>query len=128
MPSNNVQTIEIDQNNQIWVGTSQGIRVIFNATRTFDESNPQAEQIIILDDEGVPQELLFDQFITDIEVDGANNKWVATSFSGVFYLSADGQETFQHFTTANSPLPSNNVLDITVDDSNGAVFFATELD
>ena len=126
LPSNNVQTIEIDQNNQIWVGTSQGIRVIFNATRTFDESNPQAEQIIILDDEGVPQELLFDQFITDIEVDGANNKWVATSFSGVFYLSADGQETFQHFTTANSPLPSNNVLDITVDDSNGAVFFATE--
>ena len=126
LPSNNVQTIEIDQNNQIWVGTSQGIRVIFNATRTFDESNPQAEQIIILDDEGVPQELLFDQFITDIEVDGANNKWVATSFSGVFYLSADGQETFQHFTTANSPLPSNNVLDITIDDSNGAVFFATE--
>lgn len=126
LPSNNVQTIEIDQNNQVWVGTSQGVRVIFNATGTFDENNPQAEQIIILDDEGVPQELLFDQFITDIEVDGANNKWIATSFSGVFYLSADGQETFQHFTTSNSPLPSNNVLDVTVDNTNGGVYFATE--
>ncbi|RZS99116.1 two-component regulator propeller domain-containing protein [Aquimarina brevivitae] len=126
LPSNNVQTLEIDQNNQLWVGTSQGIRVVFNISRAFDDPNPQAQQIIILDNEGVPQELLFDQFITDIEVDGANNKWVATSFSGVFYLSADGQETLQHFTKSNSPLPSNNVLDVTIDDSNGAVYFATE--
>jgi hypothetical protein len=30
------------------------------------------------------QELLFEQFITDIAVDGANNKWIGTADSGLF--------------------------------------------
>ena len=51
-----------------------------------------ASAIIFADDEGVGQELLFEQTITDIEVDGSNNKWIATASSGVFYLSANGQQ------------------------------------
>ncbi len=127
LPSDNVIALEMDHNNQLWIGTFRGIRVLFNVSNVFQQTNPQTNQIIITDDEGVPQELLFDLTITDIEVDGANNKWVATASSGVFYLSADGRETLAHFTKANSPLPTNNVLDITVDDSTGVVYFATGL-
>ncbi|GAA0715173.1 two-component regulator propeller domain-containing protein [Aquimarina litoralis] len=126
IPSDYVLALEIDRNNQLWIGTFRGIRVLFNPSGVFQQSNPQASQIIILDDEGVPQELLFDETITDIEADGSNNKWVATASSGVFYFSPDGQETLAHFTTDNSPLPTNNVRDISVDDSTGSVFFATE--
>ncbi|WP_299894120.1 two-component regulator propeller domain-containing protein [uncultured Aquimarina sp.] len=126
IPSDYVLALEIDRNNQLWIGTFRGIRVLFNPSGVFQQSNPQASQIIILDDEGVPQELLFDETITDIEADGSNNKWVATASSGVFYFSSDGQETLAHFTTDNSPLPTNNVRDISVDDSTGSVFFATE--
>ena len=36
------------------------------------------------------------------------------------------QETIYNFTTSNSPLPSNTVADITIDESTGSVFFATE--
>jgi hypothetical protein len=39
----------------------------------------KANPIIILED-NLAQELLFEQFITDIAVDGANNKWIGTRF------------------------------------------------
>jgi hypothetical protein len=43
----------------------------------------KANPIIILED-NLAQELLFEQFITDIAVDGANNKWIGTADSGLF--------------------------------------------
>ena len=79
----------------------------------------------ILED-GIPRELLEQQYISDIEVDGANNKWVATIGSGVFYFSPNGQQTIHHFTKENSPLPSNNINDISINYSNGKVYFATD--
>lgn len=98
---------------------------MFSAGAFFDpSSNVESQQIIILED-GVPQELLYQQTITDIEVDGSNNKWIATATSGVFYVSSNGQETLLRFTKDNSPLPSNNVQDVAIDDLTGRVYFAT---
>ena len=125
LPTDFVSALAVDKDNQLWIGTFSGLRVLFNPFEAFRTGNTNTNQIIILDDEQVPQELLFDQSITDIEVDGSNNKWISTGTSGVFYFSADGQQTLAKYTTENSPLPSNNVLDISVDDSTGSVFFAT---
>ncbi|MBL4887362.1 MAG: T9SS type A sorting domain-containing protein, partial [Flavobacteriaceae bacterium] len=120
-----VRALAFDKNNLLWVGTSKGLRVLFGIGPFFETaSNPKAQPIIILE-EGIPQELLFQQALTDIKVDGANKKWVATATSGVFYLSPDGQETIHHFTKKNSPLPSNNVQDIAIDPDSGLVYFAT---
>jgi len=124
MPTPYVTSIAMDKNNQVWIGTSNGLRVLYNTTSFFSESNPQVQDIIILED-GVPKELLYQQFVSDIEVDGANNKWIAAIGSGVFYFSADGQNTIRHFTKDNSPLPSNDVVDIAIDEINGDVYFAT---
>ena len=121
----NIRALEFDQNNRLWIGTLFGLRVLFNVSGFFEEgANIDAQPIIILED-GVPQELLFEQSITDIEVDGSNNKWISTATSGVFYLSPNGQETILRFTKDNSPLPSNNVQDIAIDDFTGVVYFAT---
>jgi hypothetical protein len=100
--------------------------VLFNVSGFFDaDADVEAQAIIIRDDEAdVGQELLESQTITDIEVDGSNNKWIATT-TGVFYLSPNGQETLLNFTKDNSPLPSNNVQDIAIDDFSGTVYFAT---
>jgi hypothetical protein len=46
--------------------------------------------------------------------------------SGAFLLSPDGTQTIQHFTAENSPLLSNNVLDIAINHETGEVYFATE--
>ena len=124
LPSPSVRTIAIDKQNQVWLGGGKGIRVIYNIDEFFENSDYEPSEIIVLDD-GIARELLFQQFITDIEVDGANNKWIATLDTGVYYFSSDGQETIYHFTKNNSPLPTNDVLDIAIDETNGIVYMAT---
>ncbi len=125
LPTTEIRALTFDNQNRLWIGTLRGLRVLFNVGGFFEEgANIDAQEIIILED-GVPQELLFEQSITDIEVDGSNNKWISTATSGVFYLSPNGQETLLRFTAENSPLPSNNVQSITIDDLSGVVYFAT---
>ena len=125
MPSSYVKSIAVDNNNHLWIGTVQGLRVLYNTSNCFDASVVTTQMIVILED-GIPRELLEQQYITDIEVDGANNKWVGTIGSGVFYFSPNGQQTIYHFTKENSPLPSNNINDISVNSVNGKVYFATD--
>jgi len=124
LPSNSVQAVTVDNRNQLWIGTRKGLRVISSVSSFLSEEPLKAYPIIIVE-EGLPQELLFEQFITDIVVDGANNKWVSTADAGVFQFSPNGQSTLYHFTTSNSPLPSNNVNDVDINQSTGEVFFAT---
>lgn len=123
MPSTEVLSLALDKQNQLWVGTDRGLRVLYNTSNFFIEEDTRLDDIVVLED-GVPQEVLFREVVTDIVVDGANNKWIATLDSGLFYFSADGQETIYHFTKSNSPLPSNRVLDIALDDTNGELYVA----
>ncbi|WP_111660641.1 type IX secretion system anionic LPS delivery protein PorZ [Olleya aquimaris] len=124
MPANNVRGMALDKNGQLWLGTDKGLRVIYN-TQEFMNGTGEVDNIVVLDD-GIARELLFQQYITDIEVDGANNKWIATLDTGLYYFSSDGQETIFHFTTDNSPLPTNDILDVDIDNVNGIIYIATE--
>jgi ligand-binding sensor domain-containing protein len=119
-----VRAIAVDNRSQLWIGTIKGLRILSNSSSFLTEDQMKTNPIIILED-GLAQELLYEQFITDIVVDGANNKWVGTADSGVFLLSPNGQETKYHFTTNNSPLPSNTINDIDINNSTGEVFIAT---
>ena len=125
LPSSYVKSIAVDRNNHLWIGTIKGLRVLYNTSNFFDAPTVTLQKIIILEDD-IPRELLEQQYITDIEVDGANNKWVGTIGSGVFYFSSNGQQTIYHFTKNNSPLPSNNINDISIDLLNGKVYFGTD--
>ena len=124
LPSPDVRSIAVDNKNQLWIGTNKGLRVLSNVGNYQTEGQMTANPIIILDD-NLAQELLYEQFITDIAVDGANNKWIGTADSGVFLVSPNGQETKYHFTINNSPLPSNNINDIDINRATGEVFIAT---
>jgi hypothetical protein len=125
LPSTLVSALAIDKQNQLWIGTIKGLRVLYNTTNFFEDDTAGTNAIIILED-GIPKELLEQQYISDIKVDGSNNKWVATIGAGVFYLSANGQETIYHFTKDNSPLPSNNINDMALDSDNGTMYFGTD--
>ncbi|WP_299548274.1 two-component regulator propeller domain-containing protein [Seonamhaeicola sp.] len=124
MPDIFVRSLALDQRGQLWIGTLSGLRVLYNTTNFFDDDNVQVEEIIIEED-GIAKELLFQQFVTDIEVDGSNNKWIGTADSGLFYFSSDGQNTIHHFTKDNSPLPSNIINDVSLNSTNGIVYIAT---
>jgi len=125
LPSPLVRALAIDKQNQLWIGTIKGIRVLYNTTNFFEDETVSTSEIVILED-GIPKELLENQFITDIIVDGSNNKWISTIGAGVFYFSANAQETIFHFTKDNSPLPSNNVNDMALDSENGIIYFGTD--
>ncbi len=120
-----VTSLAIDNSNQLWIGTFKGLRVFNNINGIFTDEDIDASPIIILED-GVAKELLFQQYVSDIEVDGGNNKWLATIGSGLFLVSPDGRETIYHFNKNNSPLPSNNISDVSIDQSNGKVYIGTE--
>jgi hypothetical protein len=125
LPDPDVKTVAIDQNNRVWIGTRSGMVVYNNAAGVFDENILNAEPVIILDD-GIPKKLLGDQTINSIAIDGAENKWFGTDNGGVLYTNPNGQTTLANFSSQNSPLPSNRILKISVDESSGKVFFATD--
>lgn len=124
LPIQEVKTVAVDNNGQLWIGTSSGLRVLPNVNSFSTEDQLSTKPIIILED-GLAQELMYEQWITDIVVDGANNKWIATLDSGLFLVSPNGQETKYHFTAKNSPLPSNEINDIDINGRTGEVFIAT---
>lgn len=124
LPSPDVRALAIDNRNQLWIGTTNGLRVLSGVDRFLSDQDLDTNSIIILEDD-LAQELLYTQFVTDIAVDGANNKWIGTADAGVFLFSSNGQETIHHFTSANSPLPSNSINDIGINAATGEVFFAT---
>jgi len=125
LPNNDVRCVAVDNKNQLWIGTFKGLRILNSVDRFISESALTTTNIVIQDGD-LAQELFYQQVIQDIKVDGANNKWVAIADAGVFQVSANGQKTLRRFTKDNSPLPSNNVLDIEIDEVSGEVFFATD--
>ena len=124
LPIADARVVAVDTRNQLWIGTTKGLRILPNVGSFLSDDKLTTNPIIILED-NLAQELLYEQFITDIVVDGANNKWIGTADSGVFLVSPNGQQTKYHFTSSNSPLPSNVINDIDINSSTGEVFIAT---
>ncbi|WP_374174257.1 T9SS type A sorting domain-containing protein [Flavobacterium tructae] len=124
LPVEDVRAVALDTKNQLWIGTTKGLRVLSNVGGFQTESQLKANPVIIMED-NLAQELLYEQFITSIAVDGANNKWIGTIDSGIFMVSPNGQETKYHFTINNSPLPSNVINDVKINSATGEVFIAT---
>jgi hypothetical protein len=115
----------IDNRNQLWIGTLSGLRVLNSIERFLTENDLVANNIII-EENGIGQELFNGLHITDIVVDGANNKWIGTGENGVYLVSPNGQQTLLQFTRENSPLPSNTIMDIDINNTTGEVFIATD--
>lgn len=126
LANNEVLSVKEDLDGELWIGTLQGLSVIYNQDAIFNSDQFDAEPILI-EQGGNIQELLGTEAITAIEIDGGNRKWIATQTSGVFLFSADGQTEIHHFTAENSPLLSNSVQDIAINQRTGEVFFITDL-
>ena len=127
LPSNTVNAIAVDFDNEIWIGTDNGFAVLYNSANSFDAvAGDYNAQRIKVEYEGNIEYVLGNTNITDIVVDGANRKWFATANSGIILLSADGLEVIEQHTTENSPLISNNILDLTLNQSTGELFIITD--
>jgi hypothetical protein len=63
--------------------------------------------------------------VFDVGVTRDNKKWLATD-DGVYFVSPDGSEIYNHFTTDNSDLPSNMVYSVECDTVNERVYVFTD--
>lgn len=129
LSASSVYSVMEDEDGYIWIGTDRGPRVIYHSAKIFDNpignySSVESKVIYVVDGDRVP-ELLRNEAIVCIEMDGANQKWIGTQSNGVYLVSPDGTEEIHHFTKDNSPLISNTIMDIAVDKKNGYAFFAT---
>lgn len=124
LPTDRCVSVAIDKNDDLWIGTMEGLRILSNPKSAILEDSPQTDDIII-EENGLAEELFRDALILQITSDSGNQKWVSVEGGGVFYLSPNGDKTIYHFTKANSPLPNDNVTDIQIDEKTGKVYFAT---
>ena len=123
IPGSNVFSIAQDLDGEIWIGTDQGIGIFYSPTTILTGTDFDVVRPLVNFD-GYVQYLLETESVTAIAVDGDNRKWIGTERSGVFLLSPDGTEQLAHFTEDSSPLFSDQVIDIAINDD-GEVFIAT---
>jgi len=126
IPGNQVLSMAVDQDGAVWLGTDEGPAVSYDPNRIFEQGvNYDVQQILIPRNDGSGQAdyLLATEKILAIAVDGSNKKWIGTE-NGVFLISKDGLEEIYYFNTENSPLLSNTVTSIAINDD-GEVFFGT---
>lgn len=119
LPSNRVNDMAIDREGKMWVATDKGIVYFFNAENILDESfidpvKPIFEGSILFNNEK----------ITALAVDGGNRIWMGAS-SGLWLFARNGQEAVSHFKVEDSPLPSNEIIDLAINYQKGELFIAT---
>lgn len=127
LPDANVSAMAVDLDNEIWIGTPNGFAVLYNGSSAFGAAAGEYNtQRIKIDFEGNVEYVLGNTSITDIEVDGGNRKWMGTANAGIFLLSPDGIEVLESYTKENSPLISNNIIDMEFNDKTGELFIITD--
>lgn len=120
-----VHCLTEDRNGNIWIGTTSGplylsLSDIKNGTDIFTQHKVPRN-----DNTNYADYLLDNSNIRCIAVDGANQKWFGTD-NGVYLVSDDCNKQIYHFNTENSPLISNIVYNIAINNNTGKVYFATD--
>lgn len=121
-----IPCIAEDHENNIWIGTEKGPLYLTNDD--IMSGNDVFTQFKVPRNDGTDKAdyLLAGIPIKSICIDGGNRKWFGTDQNGVYLISSDNLTQEQHFTTVNSDILSDNVLDIAYNGSNGEIFIGTD--
>ncbi|WP_010136085.1 type IX secretion system anionic LPS delivery protein PorZ [Ochrovirga pacifica] len=123
--SSEVFSAVADENQRVWIGTNQGL-MVFDDYQNLFSTNKQDAKRLLIEEGGVAKEFLADVKINEILIDNSGNKWFATDGAGLVYTSSDAQTTLAIFNKANSPLPSNKILDLELDKNTGKIYIVTD--
>lgn len=123
LPDNDVHCIAKDKSGAIWVGTSNGIGII-NCPGSVLSGQCESELRVVQYDDFAGH-LFQNEQVRAIAVDGGNRKWIGTN-NGVWLVSPDGDKVVSRFTESNSPLLSNIINKIAIDNATGDVYIGTD--
>ena len=114
---------EEDREGMFWVGHDMGL-FVFDPDVVFDAAPAAVRPYVTKFSEG--QGYLCEGYtVYDIGVDRDNNKWIATN-NGVYFVSPDGSEVYNHFTIENSDVPSNLIYTVECDTVHDRVYIYTD--
>jgi len=122
LTTNQVNVVAVDLDGILWAGTSEGVITFECGNDPFNQNCIGTQRIVDGDNNRGP--LLGTEDTKTIGIDGANRKWFGTT-NGIFVQSGDGEEEIFRFTTDNSPLYSNNIVDFAFNEISGEVFIGT---
>ena len=114
---------EEDNDGMIWVGSTSGL-FVFDPDVVFDDY-PHATRPYVTKSKEGKGHLCDGYTVYDIGVTRENEKWIATN-NGIFHVSPDGTEVYDHFTLQNSGLPSDLVYSVECDTVNNRVYAFTD--
>jgi hypothetical protein len=128
LPDISVTSIIEDKEGEVWIGTERGIaRFIFpQFVITGSQEERRAQWLINEDPDAASPFLLRDISVTAMAVNAANQKWIGTAAEGIWLLNETGSAILKQFTAANSPLFSDAIRDISVNDVTGEVYISTD--
>ena len=123
---NNVRCIAEDTNGNMWIGTNQGPLML--ETDQITANIPIMTQVKVPRNDGTnyADYLLAGTDITACVIDKANRKWFGTGGAGIYLIGSDNISQQQHFTASNSPLLSDNILALALDEKSGELFIGTD--
>ncbi|RTQ44979.1 T9SS type A sorting domain-containing protein [Hymenobacter gummosus] len=125
LPNSSVRDIVKDRRGAIWAATNVGVAVYDDPSSAFTPDAAGFRTPIVRRGAGSGYAALSTEVVRCVAVDGANRKWFGTD-NGLWLFNEDADEGLLYFTTDNSPLPSNRIVDVAVDDRTGEVWVATE--
>ena len=123
---NYVRCIAQDLDKNIWIGTEQGVFLYDSQQQENNTLGFTQVKVPRNDGTDYADYLMTGVNITSIAIDGGNRKWIGTDGNGVYLISADNMEQIHHFTINNSPLLSDIIESIAINDNTGEVFFGTK--
>ena len=118
LPSNDILSLNIDKDDKVWIGTSIGI--VYYNTSIISDFNEKANDLII---DGY--RFLENEKINSIAIDESNRKWIGSN-NGVWILNKNNSLLDFNFNINNSPIPSNKILDIVINNVTGEVFILSD--
>ena len=119
-----IYSTTVDKQGNLWLATNAGPLYIM----------PQDRDNIVITQHKVPRNdgtnyadyLLNNISSTVICIDNANRKWIGTENNGIYVISSDCNTQIHHFTAESSPLLSNLIYDIKIDELSGKVYITTD--
>ncbi len=115
LPGTQVKSLHQDKNQAIWVGTDNGMAVIYPSQDIFSAST----EAFLPYFQG--RRLFIQESINSILTDPANRKWIGTN-NGLHLFSAEMDEQLLFFDDKNSPLPTSEIMELAMIEKTGELF------
>ena len=119
---NNLNDVIIDENDEVWVATNNGVFIISSPQSVLNGQKPTPRKLGIISGNLI---VPFTEASESIGVDVLNNKWIGTANNGIFHLSEDGTTLIEQFNVSNSPILSNQITSVAVNSIDGIAYFGT---